>query len=111
VHYLAFGTYNAQGAAGVIKDGLTSRKEVIKAFTEAGGGRLVGMWGVESAEVDFVILIESDNNPPAQGAATGLGQRSMGHLAELHTYTLIETEDVDAAVRARNPVTRPPGVD
>jgi hypothetical protein len=108
MHYLAFGRYNAQGAAGVIQDGLTSRKEVVKAFAEATGSRLVGMWGVESADLDFVILLEGDT-APAQGAATGLGQMSMGHLAELHSYTLVETEDVDAAVRAHNPVTRAPG--
>ena len=108
MHYLAFGRYNAQGAAGVIKDGLTSRKEVLKPFAEASGARLVGMWGVESSDLDFVILVEGDT-PPAQGAANGLGQMSMGHLAEVHTYTLVETEDVDAAVRAHNPVTRAPG--
>jgi hypothetical protein len=108
MHYLAFGKYNAQGAAGVIKDGLTSRKEIVRAFIEANGGKLIGMWGVESADLDFVLLSEG-NQPPAQGAAITLGQMSMGHLAELHSYTLVETEDVDEAVRAHDPVTRAPG--
>jgi hypothetical protein len=108
MHYVAFGKYNAHGAAGVIKDGLTSRKEVVKAFTEAGGAKFIGMWGVESADFDFVIMTEGETSP-AQAAAIGLGQMSMGHLAELHTYTLVETEEIDAAVAARNPVTRAPG--
>jgi hypothetical protein len=108
MHYLAIGRYNAQGSAGVVKDGLTSRKEVVRGFAEANGSRLVGMWGVEAADADFVILTEGDQ-PPAFGAAVGLGQMSMGHLADLRTYTLVETEAVDEALRTSNPVTRAPG--
>jgi uncharacterized protein with GYD domain len=108
MHYLAIGRYSPQGAAGVVKDGLTSRKEVLKGFVESGGGRLVGVWGVEAADVDFVILMEGDTSP-AQAAANSLGQMSMGHLAELRTYTLIETEDVDEALRTHTTVTRAPG--
>jgi uncharacterized protein with GYD domain len=108
MHYLVFGRYTAQGAAGVLKDGLTSRKDVLRDFAEATGGRLVGMWGVESADLDFVILTEGDQSP-ASGAATCLGQMSMGHLAELRSYTLVETEDVDAALKRVNTVTRSPG--
>jgi len=108
MRYLAIGRYNAQGAAGILKDGLTSRKEVLKEFTEREGGTLIGLWGVESADYDFVILSEGDI-PPALWAANSLGQRSMGHIEVLHTYTLVETEDVDAALKASNPVTRAPG--
>lgn len=108
MRYLAIGRYNAQGAAGILKDGLTSRKEVLKEFTEREGGTLIGLWGVESADYDFVILSEGDI-PPALWAANSLGQRSMGHIEVLHTYTLVETEDVDSALQANNPVTRAPG--
>jgi hypothetical protein len=66
------------------------------------------MWGVESADLDFVILVEGDT-PPALGAANSLGQMSMGHLVEIRTYTLVETEDVDEAMAAHNTVTRAPG--
>jgi hypothetical protein len=97
MHYLPIGRYNAQGSAGVLKDGLTSRKAVIKEFTERVGGKLIGFWGVESADHDFVIVSEGDTGP-AQWAANSLGQRSMGHLEELRVYTLVESEDVDAAV-------------
>ena len=108
MHYLALGKYNAQGAAGVLKDGLTSRKEIVKGLAEATGSRLVGMWGVDSGDIHFVILTEGDT-PPAYGAALSLGQTSMGHLAEIRTYTLVETEDVDAATQANKTVTRAPG--
>jgi hypothetical protein len=108
MHYLAIGRYNAQGAAGVLKEGLTSRKVILKEFAERDGGRLIGMWGVESADADFVILVEGDLSP-ALGAATTLGQRSMGHIEELHTYTLVDTEDVDAAIKGTDTVTRAPG--
>jgi len=47
--------------------------------------------------------------PPALGAANSFGQRSMGHLETLHTYTLVDTEDVDAALKAHDTVTSPPG--
>jgi uncharacterized protein with GYD domain len=108
MQYLTMGRYSAQGAAGVLKDGLTSRKEVLRGFAEASGGRLVGMWGVESGDLDFVILTEGDSSPAA-GAATCLGQMSMGHLAEIRTYTLVDTEDVDAVLQRVNTVTRAPG--
>jgi GYD domain len=108
MHYLAMGRYNAQGAAGILKDGLTSRKEIIKAFAEREGSTLLGFWGVESSDVDFVILVEGDT-PPALGAANSFGQRSMGHLETLHTYTLVATEDIDAALKAHETVTSPPG--
>jgi uncharacterized protein with GYD domain len=108
MHYLAIGRYTPQGAAGVLKDGLTSRKEVLRAFAETAGGRLIGLWGVDAGDVDFVILIEGDQSP-AEGAAVSLGQKSMGHLAEVKTYTLVETEDVDAALHRMNTVTRAPG--
>jgi len=108
MHYLAVGRYNAQGAAGVIKDGLTSRKEVVKAFGERGGNKLIGMWGVQESDLDFVILFEGEQSP-AETAAVRLGQMSMGHLAEIRVFSLVETEDVDNAVRTLNPVTRAPG--
>lgn len=108
MHYLAIGRYNAQGAAGVLKDGLTSRKEVLREFAERDGNKLIGLWGVQESDLDFVILTEGDM-PPAMSAATSLGQRSMGHIDVLHMYTLVETEDVDATLKAFNTVTRPPG--
>jgi uncharacterized protein with GYD domain len=110
MYYLALGRYNAHGAAGVLKDGLTSRKEVVKRLAESSGSRLVGMWGVDSGEFHFVILTEGDT-PPAYGVALNLGQTSMGHLAEVRTYTLVETEDVDAATGNNTTVTRAPGED
>ena len=45
------GRYNAQGAAGVLKDGLTSRKEILKGLAETTGSRLVGMWGVDAGDI------------------------------------------------------------
>ena len=98
MHYLALGRYNAQGAAGVPKDGLTSRKEILEGLAETTGSRLVGMWGVDAGDIHFVILTEGDT-APAYGAALSLGQTSMGHLAEVRTYTLVETGDVDAAAQ------------
>jgi hypothetical protein len=108
MHYLAIGRYNAQGAAGILKDGLSSRKEVLRGFAEATGARLVGMWGVEESSLDFVILLEGDFSP-AVNAATSLGQMSMGHLADVQSYTLIETEEIDDALQRVNTVTRAPG--
>jgi hypothetical protein len=108
MHYLAIGRYNAQGASGILKDGLSSRKEVLRGFAEATGARLVGMWGVEESDLDFVILLEGDFSP-ALNAATSLGQMSMGHLADVHSYTLIETEEIDDALQRVNTVTRAPG--
>ena len=110
MHYLALRRYSPQGAAGVAKDGLTSRKQVVKGLAEAGGSRLVGMWGVQSGDFDFVVLFEGDI-PPALGAANRLGQMSMGHLAEVVTYVLVETEDVDEALRTYTTVTRAPGAE
>jgi uncharacterized protein with GYD domain len=92
----------------VLKDGLTSRKDVLRGFAEATGGRLIGLWGTNSGDVDFVILTEADESA-AEGAAIALGQKSMGHLAEVKIYTLVDTEDVDAALQRMNTVTRAPG--
>jgi uncharacterized protein with GYD domain len=108
MHYLALGRYTPQGAAGVLKDGLTSRKDVVRGLMEATGGRLIGLWGVDSGDVDFVILMEGEQSP-AEGTAVSLGQKSMGHLAEIRTYRLVETEDVDATLQRMNTVTRAPG--
>jgi uncharacterized protein with GYD domain len=110
MHYLALGRYTPQGAAGVVKDGLTSRKDVVKGLAEAGGSRLVGMWGVQSGDIDFVLLFEGEI-PPALGAANRLGQMSMGHLTEVRTYVLVETEDVDEALHTYTTVTRAPGAE
>ena len=68
------------------------------------------MWGVQSGDFDFVLLFEGDI-PPALGAANRLGQMSMGHLAEVVTYVLVETEDVDDALRAYTTVTCAPGAE
>jgi hypothetical protein len=108
MHYLAIGRYTPQGAAGILKDGLSSRKDVLRGATEAAGNRLIGFWGVDAADVDFVILIEGDLTP-AQRAAVSLGQMSMGHLAEIKTYALVDPADVDKALQAANTVTRAPG--
>lgn len=108
MHYLAIGRYNAQGAAGVLKDGLTSRKEVLREFAEREGNKLLGVWGVQESDLDFVILMEGEMGPE-MSAATSLGQRSMGHVEVLNMYTLVETEDVDATLKASDTVTRAPG--
>lgn len=42
-------------------------------------------------------------------AATSLGQPSMGHVEVLDMYPLVETEDVDATLKASDTVTRAPG--
>jgi len=63
---------------------------------------------VNAGDVDFVILFEGDQSP-AEGTAIALGQKSMGHLAEVTTYTLVDTEDVDAVLHRMNTVTRAPG--
>ena len=109
MHYLALGRYSPQGAAGVAKDSLTSRKQVVEGLAEAGGSRLVGMWGVQSGDFDFVLLFEGDM-PPALGAANRL-QMGLDHLAEVVTYVLVETVDVDEALRTYTTVTRAPGAE
>jgi uncharacterized protein with GYD domain len=93
--FLIHGSYTAQGAKGLIKEGGSGRKAAIeKALQDVGGTLDAIYWAFGS---DDLIMI-CDLPDTASGLAFAMAGGSSGSL-KLTTTPLLSVEDVDAACK------------
>lgn len=100
--------WTPEGAAGVAKEGLVRRREVMQEYFESRDGRVVDYWGTTHGDWDAVIVYEEPEHPTATTAAAQLRTASAGAIAGAMFLDLAEAEDVDAALRGEH-VWRAPG--
>ena len=93
--YLIQGSYTAQGAKGVQKDGGTKRRQVVEALLKDVGGRLEAFY-FTFGETDFAIIVEMPD--AVSSAALSLAVNSTGAVA-MRTVPLITVEEMDAATK------------
>ncbi|MEX1157147.1 MAG: GYD domain-containing protein [Chloroflexota bacterium] len=102
--YLVIGSYTAQGAAGVLKEGGSGRRDAARQVIESVGGTLESIyWGFGTD--DFYAT--ADMPSAAAAAATSLKIGASG-FARLRTVPLLTAEDLDAATKL-SPNYRAPG--
>ena len=91
--YLIKASYNANGVKGLLTDGGTQRKSVVKKMLEGLGGRLESFY-YAFGEHDAYITVELPDDVSA--AAAGLRVNSTG-VVSMTTTVLLSPEDIDAA--------------
>jgi uncharacterized protein with GYD domain len=102
--YMIIGSYTAEGAKGVLKEGGTGRMQAARQVAESVGGTLESIYWGFGAD-DYYVVVDMPNNTAA--AAVGL---TVGASATSRTRTvvLLTAEEVDAASHM-SPAFRPPG--
>jgi uncharacterized protein with GYD domain len=91
--YLIKACYNANGVKGLMEDGGTQRKAVVKKMMEGMGGKLESFY-YAFGEHDAYIIVELPDDVSA--AAAGLRVNSTG-VVSMTTTVLLSPEDIDAA--------------
>jgi uncharacterized protein with GYD domain len=102
--YLVIGSYTAEGAAGVLKEGGSGRRAAAQAAIGSVGGTLESLyWGFGSD--DFYAVVDLPNHAAATAASLKI---SSSGSSRVRTIPLMTAEDIDAAAKL-SPSFRPPG--
>jgi uncharacterized protein with GYD domain len=102
--YLFKGSYTAEGAKGLKKDGGSKRYQAAEALVKQVGGTLDAFY-FTFGESDFVLIADLPDS--AAAVAISLAVNATGAL-ETHSSPLITVEEMDAAAKRKVPY-RPPG--
>jgi uncharacterized protein with GYD domain len=92
--YLWKVSYTAEGAQGLLKEGGSSRRQMVQDMTEALGGKLEGFYFAFGEEDVYVIADLPDHET---AAAVSLTVAAAGTSA-IHTVVLLDPEEIDAAM-------------
>lgn len=92
--YLIQGSYNAEGAKGLKKDGAASRRAAVEAMLKGVGGTLESMH-FAFGETDVFIIADVPDSIAA--AAVGLGVNMSG-VVRTTTTVLLTPEEMDQAI-------------
>ncbi len=102
--YLVIGSYTAEGAAGLLKEGGTARVAAARQAVESVGGTLEFLyWGF--GKDDYYGMVDMPNNAAVTAASLKISASGTSHL---RTVPLMTAEDLDAAAKL-SPSFRPPG--
>ena len=102
--YLWQVSYTPQGAKGLIEEGGSSRREVIKGMLESVGGKLEALYYAFGPD-DLIVIGDVPDNVSVAALAL---QTAASEAARSRTTVLLTPEEIDEA--AKRPVQyRPPG--
>ena len=102
--YLVIGSYTAEGAKGVLKEGGTGRAEAARRVAESVGGKLESIyWGFGTD--DYYVIVDVPSNAAAAAISLTVGASGSSRT---RTVVLMTPEEVDAATRI-SPAFRAPG--
>ncbi|MGI8658827.1 MAG: GYD domain-containing protein [Candidatus Limnocylindria bacterium] len=102
--YLYVGTYTAEGAKGVLKDGGSKRRDVASSVISSVGGTLEQMYYGFGSD-DFYIIADMPNHAAMSAVALTVG--GSGAIRG-RTTVLMEPEELDDAAKL-TPSYSPPG--
>jgi uncharacterized protein with GYD domain len=102
--YLVQGSYTADGAKGLLKDGGSKRRSVAQGLVEKLGGRLEAFY-FAFGDTDFYLI--ADLPDAASPAAISLVVNASGAM-HTRTTVLLTPEEIDAATKKTIDF-RPPG--
>ena len=103
--YITFFTYSPEGYKGLLKDKASSREQYLRSTYQSAGGKLEAMYWLVTGENTGVAIAEADRD---FGAAFSAAILSSGAIAELKTYELMTSSEMDEAL-AKPAVYRAPG--
>jgi len=93
--YMFQGSYTAEGARGVLKDGGSARRAAVERLCASAGGKLESFYFTFGTD-DFVIVVDLPDNEAAAAAAMTVG--SSGAVG-IRTTVLLTTEQGDEIAR------------
>ena len=93
--FLIQGSYTAEGAKGLIKEGGTGRRAAVQKALEGLGGKLESIYYAFGA-ADVVVICDMPDT--ISGLALSLAVNSSGAV-RISTTPLLSVEDVDAACK------------
>jgi len=102
--FLFQGSYTAQGAKGVQKDGGSKRRQAAEALVKDAGGKLEAFY-YTFGETDFALIADLPDH--VSSVALSLAVNASGAI-QMRTIPLITVEEMDAAAKKQLPY-RPPG--
>ncbi len=102
--YLFTGSYTAEGAKGILKEGGSSRRKAIQSLAKSVGGTIDSFYLAFGTD-DFYVTGDLPNH--AAAAAVSLTVGATG-TSRVRTIVLLTPEDVDKASKL-SPTFRPPG--
>jgi uncharacterized protein with GYD domain len=102
--YLLKASYTADGAKGVLKDGGTGRRDVVRKMIEGLGGEMETFY-FAFGEADVYVIADLPDNVTA--AAISVAVNAPGTV-QLGTVTLLTAEEMDEAAKKAVDY-RPPG--
>jgi len=102
--YMLIGSYTAEGAKGVLKEGGSSRRDAARAAVESVGGTLETFY-LGFGTDDYYVTVDLPDHAAAAAAALTI---SASGTSRTRTVVLLTPEDVDAASQ-RSVSFRPPG--
>ena len=102
--YLFTGSYTAEGARGVLKEGGSGRREATEKLIKSLGGTLEAYYFAFGSD-DFYLIADLPSNTAAAAGALAAG--ATGAIAT-RTVVLMTPEEVDAATKL-TPTYRAPG--
>ena len=102
--YLMHGTYTAEGAKGLLREGGTKRRSYIETMVKDAGGTLeVYYWAF--GDTDFYAIAELPDAPSAAAIALTI---SGSGAVQVQTTVLLSAEEIDQAT-GKKVGYRPPG--
>ncbi len=102
--YVIRGSYTAEGAKGVLKDGGSGRREAVEQAVKSVGGS-IEVFYFAFGETDAYIIVDAPDN--AAAAAVALTASAAG-TAAVQTTVLLTPEEIDDAAK-KSVSYRPPG--
>ncbi len=93
--YLIEGSYTAEAAKGVAKDGGTVRKQAVEQMVKALGGRLEAFYFTFGSR-DYVIICEVPDNATAAAISVAVSASGATHPS---TTPLMSPEEFDQVVK------------
>jgi uncharacterized protein with GYD domain len=102
--YMFTGSYTAEGARGVIKEGGSGRRKATDKLIESLGGTVEAYYFAFGSDDFYLIADLPSNAAAAAGALAGAASGAIG----TRTVVLLTPEEVDAATKL-SPTYRPPG--
>jgi uncharacterized protein with GYD domain len=102
--YLLQASYTLDGIKGVVKEGGTSRRDVVQTMIDGVGGTVESFYFAFGDDDAYVVVDLPDN----ESAAAVALQTNAGGGAQVKTTVLLTPEEVDEAVK-KSVEYRPPG--
>ena len=93
--YMFQGSYTAEGARGVLKDGGSGRRAAVEKMLASEGGTLETFYFTFGAD-DFVIIVDLPDLESAAAAAMTVGASG---AVSIRTTVLLTTEQADAVAK------------